>query len=55
MTLLGIVFWGTCAIAIGVGYFLQKKYGAGSPEKNIKQLENEEIASKAHNNDSPRF
>ena len=55
MTWLGSIFWGTCIIVISVGFFMQRKYGTGSPEKKIKQTTNEEIARNTHNNDRPRF
>lgn len=55
MTLLGATFWGGCIILVTFGFFLEKKYGAKSPKKSIRQIEHEEIAKETHkdNNNYP--
>ncbi|PEJ59581.1 hypothetical protein CN692_05165 [Bacillus sp. AFS002410] len=56
MTSLGYLFWGFVILIIAFGYFMQKKFGTGAPNKSDNQTMNEEIGretTKVNNSNNP--
>ncbi|WP_088044689.1 hypothetical protein [Bacillus sp. EAC] len=52
MTMLGYVVWGFVIIMIAFGFFMQKKFGTGTPNKSDNQTMNEEIGRNTTNNNN---